>query len=87
MELQCISYVKILFVIITSIVSYFDDHHQTIVLLPIQDSCSESSFSNCSDFLVVQQLLVLVLAHLDVIGGEDNDDGDGHADDDDNNLP
>ena len=87
--MKCIIF---LFVIITSIVSYFDDHHQTIVLLPIQDSCSESSLSNCSDLLVVQQLLVLVLAHLDGIGGEDNDDGDGHADDDDdndddNNLP
>ena len=78
------------FVIITSIVSYFDDHHQTIVLLPIQDSCSESSLSNCSDLLVVQKLLVLVLAHLDGVGGEDNDDGDCHADDDDDdddNLP
>ena len=84
--------------IIDIVISYFDDDHQTIVLLPIQDGRPKRSLAHRPDLLVVQQLLVLVLAHLDGIGGEDNDDDcandddddddDGHADDnDDDNLP
>ena len=61
--------------IIDIVISYFDDDHQTIVLLPIQDGRPKRSLPHRPDLLVVQQLLILVLAHLD-----DDDEGDEDAD-------
>ena len=66
--------------IIDIVISYFDDDHQTIVLLPIQDGRPKRSLPHRPDLLVVQQLLILVLAHLDE---EDEGDEDADIEDDD----